>query len=430
MTTWTNWGQSARANPVEVAYPASTADVVAIVREAAAAGQNVKAIGAGHSFTAIGATDGVLLHLDRMTNVLGWDLEARRVRVQAGTSLRNLNPILRGHGLALANLGDINSQSVAGAVSTGTHGTGGKLHGISKTVVGVQLVTASGEVLEIDEDHELFGASRVTLGALGIITEFTLQCVPAFLLHAREEPMALPAVFDRLDELIDDNDHFEFFWFPHTEKALIKRNNRVPEDTARKPLGKFRHWRDDEFLSNDGFDFINRVARRKPNWIPKINNVSGSALSAREYVDDSFNVFVSPRRVKFRESEFAVPRYAVQDVLGELRRWLDGDNENITFPIEVRFTAADDVWMSTGHERDNAYVAVHQYYKTDYTNYFDAAQSIFTAHEGRPHWGKIHTLGADYFRDRYEHFDDFVAIRNQLDPGRIFSNPYLDRVLG
>jgi len=430
MTTWTNWAQSAEANPARVEHPASTADVVAIVHAAAAAGQKVKAIGAGHSFTAIGATDGVLLHLDRMKSVVGWDMAVGRVRVQAGISLRELNLILTGHGLAFPNLGDIDPQSVAGAVSTGTHGTGGKLHGISNAVVGVQLVTAGGDVLEIEEQHEFFGASRVTLGALGIITEVTLQCVPAFLLHAREEPMAMPEVLDRLDELIEDNEHFEFYWFPHTEKALIKRNNRVVSGTEPRPIGRFKHWLDDEFLSNEAFDVVNKVARRAPRLIPRINNLAAKALSAREYVDESFEVFVSPRRVKFRESEFAVPRYALQDVLGELRNWLDAGHENISFPIEVRFAAADDVWMSTGHERDNAYVAVHQYYKTDYREYFAVAESIFTEHEGRPHWGKIHTLDADYLRKRYARFDDFVAIRDQLDPGRVFTNPYLDRVLG
>ncbi len=430
MTTWTNWGQCSSANPVSQAHPASTAEVVALVRAAAAGGHRVKAIGASHSFTPIGVTDGVLLHLDRLHDVIGWDLEHHRVRVQAGISLRDLNPILRGRGLALPNLGDVDPQSIAGAVSTGTHGTGGELFGIAKAIVGVQLVTATGDVLEIDASHDFFAAAQVTLGALGIITEVTLQCVPAFLLHAQEEPMPLPAVFDRLEELVEDNDHFEFYWFPHTEKALIKRNNRVPGGTERQPIGRFKHWLDDEFLSNEAFDVINRIGRRRPTLIPRINNFSGSVLSPREYVDDSYNVFVSPRRVKFRESEFAVPRYALVEVLSELRSWLNGGHEHISFPIEVRFTAADDVWLSTGHERDNAYVAVHQYYKTDYTNYFSAAQSIFTAHEGRPHWGKLHSLDHDYFRERYTRFDDFVAVRDQLDPMRLFSNPYLDRVLG
>ena len=428
--TWQNWGRSVETHPERIAHPASTAEVSSLVREAAAAGMKIKAVGASHSFTAIAATDGILLRLDRMNLLISHDPVTARVRVQAGMSLHELNPQLKALGLALPNLGDVDPQSVAGAVSTGTHGTGDTLFGISKAVVGVQLVTGDGEVLEIDESHAWFGASRVTLGALGILTEVTLQCVPAFLLRAREEPMALSEVLDGIDSLVGDNDHFEFYWFPHTEKALIKRNNRVPEGTERRPVGRFRHWLEDEFLSNTAFEGINRIVAKKRSWIPRVNSIAASTLSAREYIDDSYNVFVSPRTVRFRESEFAMPREALNDVLDELKTWFGAGHENISFPIEMRFTAADDVWMSTGHERDNVYVAVHQYVRSDYQAYFAAAQDIFTAHEGRPHWGKIHTLDASYFAQRYAKFNDFVAIRDQLDPQRTFSNDYLDRVLG
>jgi FAD-linked oxidoreductase len=428
--SWTNWGRNVEAHPVRIAHPASTAEVVTIVLGAVSAGHRVKAVGASHSFTAIAATDGVLLRLDRMNAIVATDTARRRVRVQAGISLRNLNPLLLARGLALPNLGDVDPQSVAGAVSTGTHGTGGALFGISRAVVGVQLVTATGEVLEIDEHHPWFGASRVTLGALGIVTEVTLQCVAAFLLHAREEPMPLPAVLEQVDALVADNDHVEFYWFPHTEKTQVKRNNRVIEGTARQPLGRLRHWVDDELLSNTAFEGINRIVAKRRSWIPRVNAVAASALSAREYVDDSFEVFVSSRTVRFRESEFAMPRDALPHVLGELAAWFGAGHENISFPIEVRFTAADDVWMSTGHERDNCYVAVHQYWRTDHRAYFAAAQDIFTAHEGRPHWGKLHTLDATYLAQRYSRFADFVAIRDELDPGRTFGNPYLERVLG
>jgi FAD-linked oxidoreductase len=428
--TWTNWSRSVEAHPVRVEHPASTADVQRIVRDAATAGLTVKAVGASHSFTPIAATEGVQLRLDRMCRIVAHDSVTGRVRVQAGISLHDLNPLLKALGLALPNLGDVDPQSVAGAVSTGTHGTGGKLFGISAAVVGVQIVTADGEVLEVDESHAWFGAARVTLGALGIVTEVTLQCVPAFLLHAREEPMALPDLLDQVDALVDDNDHFEFYWFPHTEKALTKRNNRVAEGTERQPVGRFRHWLDDEFLSNTVFEGLNRVVARKRSWIPRVNSIAASVLSPREYVDDSYNVFVSSRTVRFRESEFAMPREALPSVLAELKAWFGADHENISFPIEVRFTAADDVWMSTGHERANCYVAVHQYWRTDYQAYFAAAQDIFTAHEGRPHWGKIHTLDATYFAKTYERFEDFVNVRDELDPNRTFTNPYLTRVLG
>jgi FAD-linked oxidoreductase len=427
---WQNWGRSVRSHPRRVVHPASTPEVVEAVRAARAEGLPVKAYGAGHSFTPIAATEGVLLRLDRMDALLSHDAATSRVRVQAGISLHALNPRLQALGLALPNLGDVDPQSVAGAVSTGTHGTGHRLHGISAAVVGVQLVTADGDVVEIDEQHPWFGASRVTLGALGIVTELTLQCVPAFLLHAREEPMPLPEVMDRLPELVEENDHFEFYWFPHTEKALVKRNNRVPAGTERAPVGRVRHLLDDEVLSNGLFEVVNRVGRRAPSLVPRINRVSGSALSAREYVDHSHEVFVSPRRVRFRESEFAMPRAALPEVIAGLQSWFAAGHETVSFPIEVRFTAADDVWMSTGHDRDNCYVAVHQYHRVDPTSYFAAAQEIFTAHEGRPHWGKMHTLDASYFRERYARFDDFVAVRDELDPQRVFTNPYLDRVLG
>ncbi|TXL62239.1 D-arabinono-1,4-lactone oxidase [Aeromicrobium terrae] len=427
---WSTWSGSATSHPVRLLHPASTAEVVEAVRAARAEGLPVKAYGAGHSFTPIAATDGVMLRLDRMNHLLAHDTASGQVRVQAGMSLHELNPQLDAIGLALPNLGDVDPQSVAGAVSTGTHGTGATLHGIAATVIGVQLVTAEGDVVEIDESHPWFGAARISLGALGIVTELTLQCVPAFLLHAREEPMPLPEVLERLPELLQNHDHMEFYWFPHTEKALLKRNDRVPPGTEREPVGRIRHLVDDELLSNGAFELVNRVAARRPSWIPRINQWSGSALSAREYIDRSYEVFVSPRRVRFRESEFAMPRAALPDVIRELQAWFDAGHEAISFPIEVRFTAADDVWMSTGHERDNCYVAVHQYHRTDPTAYFAAAQDVFTAHEGRPHWGKMHTLGADYLSQRYARFDDFVAVRDEADPRRTFSNAYLDRVLG
>ena len=428
--TWANWSRSVEAHPRRIAHPASTAEVASLMKLARSEGLAVKAYGAGHSFTPIAATDGYLLRLDQMNHLLAHDPASGRVRVQAGMSLRELNPQLLELGLALPNLGDVDPQSVAGATSTGTHGTGGKLQGIAAAVVGVQLVTAEGEVVEIDEEHPWFGAARVSLGALGIITEVTLQCVPAFLLHAREEPMPLPEVLGRLPELVDDNDHFEFYWFPHTEKALIKRNNRVAEGTERDPVGRIRHLVEDELLSNGMFGLLNEIGARRPSLVPRINAISGSALSPREFTDHSYEVFVSPRRVRFRESEFAMPREALPDVIAGLQAWFDAGHETVSFPIEVRFTGADDVWMSTGHERDNCYVAVHQYVRSDPTAYFAAAQEIFTAHEGRPHWGKMNTVDADYLRQRYTRFDDFVAVRDEADPERVFTNPYLDRVLG
>ena len=426
MSTWSNWAGNVTTTPTLVAHPASTDEVVQLVRTH----PRLKAVGAGHSFTPIAATNATLLRLDRMNRVLHADTTTGLVRVQAGISLHDLNRRLDALGLALPNLGDVDPQSVAGATSTGTHGTGARLFGIARAVAALQLVTADGLVMEIDAGHDCFDAARVGLGALGIVTEVTLQCVPAFLLHAREEPMALSTVLDDLDDLVDGNDHFEFYFFPHTDKALTKRNNRVAEGTAPSPLPRWRHLLDDELLSNTLYEQVQRLGTKRPALIPRINAISGSLLGAREYTDTSHEVFISPRRVRFRESEFALPRAAPGEAIREMQRWYARADEHVSFPVEVRFTAADDIWLSTGHQRDNVYIAVHQFHRTDPARYFAAMQDIFTAHEGRPHWGKMHTLGADYLRTVYPRFDDFVAVRDRLDPERKFANAYLDQVLG
>ncbi|KHL18903.1 FAD-linked oxidoreductase [Mumia flava] len=428
---WTNWARTVTSEPTAVVHPRSAAEVAEIVRTAAAQGQRVKPVGAGHSFTAIAQTDGVLLRMDQIAGIQHVDHATGHVRVGAGTRLHDLNPALLAHGLALPNMGDVDPQTMSGATATGTHGTGAKLTGIAGAIAALEIVTGDGTIVEVtSDDKDLFGAARVGLGALGIVTAITFACVPAFLLHAREEPMRLPEVLDGLDALVDDNDHFEFYWFPHTDCALLKRNNRVPEGTVRAPLSKARFLLDDEVLSNGGFEIVNRVGRLRPSWIPRLNAFSGGLLSAREYTDWSHEVFVSPRRVRFREMEYAIPRAHLPEVLRAIDGWVNASGEQISFPIEVRFAAPDDIWLSTGYERENAYVAVHMYHRSDHRRYFEGIEAIFGEHEGRPHWGKMHTLDADALRTRYPRFDDFRAVRDRLDPQRTFTNSYLDRVLG
>ena len=428
---WRNWADSASCTPDMIAHPGTTAEVSDLVRNAARHGQRVKAVGSGHSFTPIAVTDGVLLDMSDFDDLLGVDHLRNRITVGAGMTLYRLNAHLHKHGLALPNLGDIDQQTISGAVSTGTHGTGGALHGIAKAIVGVDVVYADGSIVQITEDDsDVFDAVRVSLGALGVTTAVTLQCVPAFLLHAHEAPMGLPDVLTGLDELVDGNDHFEFYWFPHTEQTMTKRNNHVDDDAVRKPVGRIRGFVDDELLSNTAFELLNRVATRRRRVVPRLNRLSSKALSERQYTDDSFRVFCSPRRVRFREMEYAVPRERLADVLTEVKSWIAEHDELVSFPIEVRFTAPDDIWMSTGYDRANAYIAVHQYHRIDHEPYFTGIEKILSAAEGRPHWGKLHTLDADSLRERYPRFDDFVAVRDKLDPGGLFRNDYLDRVIG
>ena len=432
MTTWTNWAGNQSSHPVEVATPRRPDEVSAAILRAAARGIPVKAVGAGHSFTGVAATNGLQLRLDELTGITRVDRERCRVRVLAGTPLHVLNPALHALGLALPNLGDIDRQSLAGAISTGTHGTGIRLQGIAAAVSGLVLALADGTLLECSADVEprVFQAARVGLGALGVITEVELQCVPAFRLHAKEFSADLLEVLERVEDDVEAHDHVDMHWFPLTDRVLVKHNDRVDDDHPGAPLPRWRALLDDELLSNRLFEVTNRVAAAAPAIVPRLNAVSARLLGAREYTDDSWRVFVAERKVRFRESEYAVPRAAVRDVVLAVRSWLNRHRSPLTFPLELRFTGADDIWLSTAHERENAYIAIHQYHRMDDYGAFAAFEAIVAEHAGRPHWGKLHTLGAEDLRVLYPRFDDFLEVRHQLDPGRRFTNAYLDHVLG
>jgi L-gulono-1,4-lactone dehydrogenase len=432
--TWQNWAGTASADPARRYWP-RTADAIAdAIREAAQAGLTVRALGSGHSFTAAAATSGAALELSNWTGVISADGDSGLVTVRSGTTLRSLNTALDALGLALPNLGDIDAQTVAGAISTGTHGTGARIGGLATRVESLDLVLADGTLLSCsaEQQPELFAAARVGLGALGVIATVTLRCVPAFTLAANERPMPLEEVTARFDELADGNDHFEFFWFPYGKKALVKRNNRIAAEDEHVPPqmpGWRRVW-EYEVLENGAFGAMCRTGRAIPRMIKPLNRLAAASMSKRSYSAPSHSVFVTPRRVRFVESEYAVPRDAVLDVLAELRRGVPRLADPVMFPVEVRVAAADDIWLSTAYRRDTAYVAIHQYAGLPYQEYFRLFESITAAADGRPHWGKMHTLDAERLSARYPRFADFRRLRDELDPGRLFANPYLDQVLG
>ena len=441
MTTpnWQNWAGNVTASPVSVEYPDTVAEVCDLVRAAAEAGRRVKCVGAGHSFTPAAATDGVLVSLDHLTGIesISPNRDAdgtpcgADVTVWAGTRLHRLGPLLWELGLAQPNLGDFDQQSVAGAISTGTHGTGADFGALPTTVVGLQLVTADGSVLTCSRDREpeVFEAGRLGIGALGVLTKLTLRCVPAFALRADEHPWTLTAALRDFSGFMHSTDHVEFYWFPHTDNINVKRNTRLPGDSERRPVGRIRGAISDEFLSNEAFETVCRTGAARPSLIPRINRLSSRALSRRDYVDRSYSVFASPRRVRFREMEYAVPVDAAPSVLRELQRFLDEETVVTPFPVEVRIAAADDVWLSTAHGRQVCYIAVHQYHTMDHTEYFRVAEQLFRAADGRPHWGKMHSLGVEDLRDTVPHYEDFVAVRDRLDPHRLFGNEYTERIL-
>lgn len=428
--TWRNWGGNVSARPAREVTPASVDELAAAVRRAAEEGLTVKAVGTGHSFTSIAATDGVLIRPQLLTGIRNIDREAMTATVEAGTPLKRLNVALAREGLSLTNMGDIMEQTVSGATSTGTHGTGRDSASIATQIRGLELVTADGSVLTCSEKEnpEVFAAARIGLGALGIVTAITFAVEPVFLLTAREEPMPLERVLADFDELWAENEHFEFYWFPHTDSTNTKRNNRSAGPA--RPVSPVKGWIEDEFLSNGVFQVANWVGRAAPAAIPAIAQISSKALSARTYTDIPYKVFTSPRRVRFVEMEYAVPRAAVTDALRELKAMVDRSGLRVSFPVEVRTAPADDITLSTASGRDSAYIAVHMFRGTPYQRYFTEAERIFTAHEGRPHWGKVHTRDAAYFSRVYPRFGEFTALRDRLDPERRFQNDYLRRVLG
>lgn len=428
--TWRNWAGNVSARPARVSSPASVAELAEAVRTAAEDGLRVKAVGTGHSFTSAAATDGLLIRPDLLTGIREIDRTAGTVTVEAGTPLKRLNEALAREGLSLTNMGDIMDQTVAGATSTGTHGTGRESASIAAQIRALELVTADGSVLTCSpaENPEVFASARIGLGALGVISAITFAVEPVFLLTAREEPMSFDRVTSDFDALVTENEHFEFYWFPHTGNCNTKRNNRSAGPAA--PPGAVSGWIEDELLSNGLFQVACSIGRAVPRTIPAIARVSSRALSARMYTDIAYRVFTSPRRVRFVEMEYALPRESAVGALREVKAMIERSPLRVSFPVEVRTAPADDIPLSTASGRETAYLAVHLYRGTPYRSYFTAVERIMTAHGGRPHWGKVHTRDAAYLAGVYPRFEEFTAVRDRLDPERLFGNPYLRRVIG
>ncbi|MFF3460022.1 D-arabinono-1,4-lactone oxidase [Streptomyces sp. NPDC002730] len=429
-STWRNWAGNVTARPVREVSPASTQELADVVRKAAEDGLKVKAVGTGHSFTAAAATDGVLIRPDLLTGIREIDRTAMTVTVEAGTPLKRLNAALAREGLSLTNMGDIMDQTVAGATSTGTHGTGRESASIAAQIKALELVTADGSLLTCSEKEnpEVFAAARIGLGALGVVAAITFSVEPVFLLTAREEPMTFDKVTADFEALFAENEHFEFYWFPHTGNCNTKRNNRSAGPAA--PPGRISGWIEDELLSNGLFQLACSLGQAVPGTIPAIAKISSRALSARTYTDIPYKVFTSPRRVRFVEMEYALPREAAVGALREVKAMIERSPLRVSFPVEVRTAPADDIALSTASGRESAYIAVHLYRGTPYQSYFTAVERIMTAHGGRPHWGKVHTRDAEYFAEVYPRFGEFTALRDRLDPERLFGNDYLRRVLG
>jgi FAD-linked oxidoreductase len=427
---WRNWAGDQRCLPARIASPASRGELVEEVKRGAAEGLTVRAVGAGHSFTDAACSGGLLLDLGRLDRVLDVDGGARLVKVEAGIGLRALNETLWGYGLGLENLGDIDRQSIAGAISTATHGTGSRFRNLSSLVAGLELVLADGTLLEATEDSDpgLLRAARVSIGALGVIATVTLRAVPAFSIRRVDSPQPLGETLDRLDDLADGSDHFEFYVFPHTRTALLRQSERTDEPP--NPPSALRRFGDEVLIENWAISALMRIGRRSPKRVPALARTIAGRVGRSVTHDRSYRVYASERRIRFTEMEYAIPRRHGAEAVRRVLDVAEGNDPPVGFPVEVRFVAGDDALLSPAHERDTCYVAVHQFEGVAWEGYFRAVEAVMNEYGGRPHWGKRHFQTAATLAERYPGWGEFQAARARLDPGGCFRNEYTERVLG
>jgi L-gulono-1,4-lactone dehydrogenase len=427
---WANWAGDQSCRPARILRPQSRDELVEAVAAAATRGEKVRVAASGHSFTEAALTEGTMLRLEGLSGVQDADRRSGLVRVGGGTVLADLNEQLAGLGLAMENLGDIDRQTIAGAISTGTHGTGARLRNISAQVEGLELVLGDGSVRHLSgaTDPELLRAARIGLGALGAISAVTLRCVPAFTLLRVDAPHPREEVLDSFDERADAHDHFELFSFPYSDLALVLERNRSEEPP--RPRGRAAAYLNDVVLENWALEALSATGKAIPRLIPALSRLAGRLASGSRTSDRSDRVFANDRRVRFTEMEYALPREHGPEAARRVVEWVRANRYPVFFPIEMRVSAGDDACLSPAHQRDTAYIAVHQYRGMEWRPYFEAVEAIMDDYGGRPHWGKRHFQTAATLAPRYPAWEEFQRVRDTLDPSRIFSNEYTDRVLG
>ncbi|HVS48123.1 MAG TPA: D-arabinono-1,4-lactone oxidase [Candidatus Dormibacteraeota bacterium] len=429
---WKNWAGTYRCSPTRIESPSTERQIVAIVRSSVERGERVKVIGSGHSFTDIACTNGVMIRLDNYNQVLSVDRGAATVTAQSGITLLQLSEAIAHIGLAMENMGDIGYQTISGAISTATHGTGERFGNISSQVVGLSLITANGDVRHCspDKDADVFKAAQIGLGALGVLSTVTLKCVPAYNLRSVQEPHLVDELLEQFDELCASSDHFEFFWWPHTDLAQAISNTRTqdPPLKSERRTG-VRAYVNDIVVENYAFGVVQRAAQVRRSWIPSLAGFTAKTLTRKVMADRSDRIFANQRLVRFAEMEYAVPRDQLIPAFRDVRTMIERAGLLISFPVEVRAVAADDIPLSPAYGRETGYIAVHVFNKFQYEPYFREVEAIMDAHDGRPHWGKLHFQTAETLRPRYPMWDRFLAVRDRLDPNRRFGNSYLNRVL-
>lgn len=429
--THRTWSGAVRFTPQAVLRPRTEDEVLAALRAARERRVPLRMIGGGHSFSALVATDGVLVSLDEYQGLVGADPVTGLVTLRGGTRLWAIAELLAPSGLALPVMGDIDRQSIAGAIQTGTHGTGARFTGFAGMVRALRLALADGSVVEAspDRDPDLFEAARLGLGAIGVVLEVTLQCVPAYRLELVEATVPLEQTSASFLAESERADHHEFFWFPRTRRATVRTMHRLPAAAPRRRPARPIELLQREVLGNGAFELLCRSAALAPPLSRPVAEIASRAFAGPRVVDDSAAVFAAPRRVRFHESEWALPAERFEQAFTALRSRLEAEDVRVTFPLEIRRAAADDVWLSTAYERDTVYLAAHRHHTEQAGPYLLLVQRTLAAFGARPHWGKQHWLGARELAALHPRFEEFRAVRRAADPDGLFMTPYLRHLL-
>ena len=428
MRRFTIWSGVHSIVPQRWASPGGEDEVAALLYEADRAGRRVRPVGSGHSWSPVALAEDVLVDLSRMSRVLGIDAAARTITVQAGCLLETINAALDAVGLAMPILGSVAKQTIAGAISTGTHGSSLRWGNLATLVTRLRLVTPTGDILELDERDERLAGARVSLGALGIVTELTLRVVPAFRLAEERETRSIAEIAATLAEIAESAEFAKVWWLPGSELATVFRYHRTVEPVTERDV-----WRAiDQYLVNDlVFDAALKLSRTRPAMTELVNRTVASSYlgSARRVArsDRAFNLAMPPVH---RETEHAVDLEDAGALVSETLAMVARQGIRVNFPYEIRFVGADDGWLSPAYGRDTCQVGAYMAESADLERYFAGFDAIGRALGGRPHWGKELRADHAYLRSVYPEFDRFVALRDELDPHGTMSNAFLDRVLG
>ena len=426
---WKNWSGYVECPRTPVLVPDSGAQLAQVLADATRDGKAVRMAGAGHSFSPLVASDGVIVSLDKLQGVIDVDAATNVARVHAGTRLYALGAALAERGLAMENLGDINVQSIAGATSTGTHGTGLGFGNLATQIAALKFLTADGRevVASPSENPELFAGGRIGLGSLGVLTEVSLRLVPAFRLRLERDKMDLEDCLVQADALVAANRSFEFYWLPHTESVLTKKWNTTDAPVDQMGFGR---WVSDVLLENKAFGLLCDIGKAVPSWCPSLSRLCASLISHGEQVDASWSMLSTVRQVRFNEMEWSVPASRGADALREIKALIARREFPLMFPLEYRWVRGDDIWLSPDFARDSVHISVHQYRGMPFDGYFEAVQAICLNHGGRPHWGKVHSLRSSQLASLYPRWDDFLSLRERMDPSGRFLTPYLRGLFG